>query len=102
MDARNQTVHRFAIGWEDFAARSRIGLQLLTERALHVAATEEGLSEAIGIGGRKRGHEALRRRLTLFPEAAAYKSRRSDMRHQRTTPEPPEMLLSNRFDSRGA
>ena len=41
MDPRDQTIDRLAIGRKDLAARGGIGLELLAQRAFHVAAALE-------------------------------------------------------------
>ena len=51
VDTLGQPIDRLAIGRKDLAPRGGISLKLLTERALHIAAAQEGLPEAFGIGG---------------------------------------------------
>src|SRR5262249_5571931 len=65
VDALDQTVDRIAVGRKDFAPRRGIGLELLAERAFHVAASQESLPQALGIGWRKRVHGWLRLMLML-------------------------------------
>ena len=48
----HQTVDRFAVGRKEIASGAGIGLQPFAERALHIAAAQEGLPEALGIGWR--------------------------------------------------
>src|SRR5262245_46459320 len=57
---RDETVDGLAIGRKDLATGRSVGVQLLPERPVHVAAVLKRLPEAFGVGRRKLGHLWLR------------------------------------------
>ena len=51
VDARHQPVDRRTIGRKDLAPSRRIGLELLPQCTVHVAAVQKGKPEAFGVSG---------------------------------------------------